>query len=140
MVVTEGITQKYLDELTYEVVGAAIEVHKEMGRGLLESVYQKCMIEEMEHRKIKFLTEMRIPVCYKEKELDIDFRCDLYVENCLVIELKAVSELNAAHEAQLLTYMKLLKAPKGILINFNCSNIFKFGQKTFVNEYFKSLK
>ena len=140
MVAAEKITQKYLDELTYEVVGAAIEVHKEMGRGLLESVYQKCMIEEMGHRKINFLTELRIPVLYKGKELDIDFRCDLYIENCLVIELKAVNEISSAHEAQLLTYMKLLKAPKGILINFNCSNIFKFGQKTFVNEYFKALE
>lgn len=82
---------------------------------------------------------MKIPVIYKTKELEIDFKCDLYIENCLVIELKSVSEINGIHEAQLMTYMKLLKAPKGILINFNCFNIFKEGQKTFVNEYFKNL-
>jgi len=82
---------------------------------------------------------MKIPVIYKTKELEIDFKCDLYIENCLVIELKSVSEINVIHEAQLMTYMKLLKAPKGILINFNCFNIFKEGQKTFVNEYFKNL-
>lgn len=81
---------------------------------------------------------MKIPVIYKNKELEIDFKCDLYIEKCLVVELKAVTEINSIHEAQLLTYMKLLKAPKGILINFNCYNIFKEGQKTFVNEYFSN--
>ena len=133
------MTQKYLDELTYQIIGLAIEVHKIMGAGLLESIYHKCMIEELKHRKINFLTEMSIPVFYKTKKLEIDFRCDLFVENCLVIELKSVSEINPMYEAQLLSYMNLLKAPKGILINFNCSNIFKEGQKTYVNEYFKKL-
>ncbi len=133
------ITQKYLDELTYVVVGAAIEVHKIMGRGLLESVYHQCLKEELLHRKINFLTEMKVPVLYKNKELEIDFRCDLFVENCLVVELKAVQEMTNVFEAQLLTYMKLLRSPKGILINFNCKNIFKEGQKTYVNEYFNLL-
>jgi GxxExxY protein len=133
------ITQKYLDELTYEVVGASIEVHKIMGRGLLESVYHQCIIEELVHRKIKFLTEMKVPVVYKEKQLNIDFRCDLFIEKCLVVELKSVQAISNVHEAQLLTYMKLLKSPKGILINFNCFNIFREGQKTFVNEYFNNL-
>ena len=133
------ITKKYLDELTYEVIGSAIEVHKIMGSGLLENVYHQCLKEELLYRKINFSTEMKIPVIYKTKELKIDFKCDLYIENCLVIELKSVSEINVIHEAQLMTYMKLLKAPKGILINFNCFNIFKEGQKTFVNEYFKNL-
>ena len=133
------ITQKYLDELTYEVVGSAIEVHKIMGRGLLESVYHKCIKEELIHRKINFLSEMKIPLIYKEKELEIDFRCDLFIENCLVVELKSILQLNPIIEAQLQTYMKLLKAPKGIIINFNCFNIFKEGQKTFVNDHFKSL-
>lgn len=133
------ITKKYLDKLTYEIIGASIEVHKIMGRGLLESVYHKCLMEELKHRKINFQTEMKIPVDYKGKTLDIDFRCDLYVENAIVVELKAVNEMNAIFEAQLLTYMKLLQCPKGILINFNCSNIFKEGQKTFVNEYFSKL-
>ena len=91
------------------------------------------------HRKINFQTEMKIPVNYKGKKLDIDFRCDLFVENCIVVELKAANETNAIFEAQLLTYMKLLKCPKGILINFNCFNIYKEGQKTFVNEYFSKL-
>lgn len=133
------LTQTYLDNLTYEVVGAAIEVHKNIGSGLLESVYHECIKEELKHRKINFLTEMKIPLKYKERILDIDFRCDLFVENCLVVELKAVTEMTKIFDAQLLTYMKLLQAPKGIIINFNCSNIFKDGQRTYVNEYFKLL-
>lgn len=133
------VTQKYLDELTYEVVGASIEVHKIMGRGLLENVYHQCMKEELVHRKINFLTEMSIPVIYKDKALNMDFRCDLFVEKCLVVELKSVHAISNVHEAQLQTYMKLLKSPKGVLINFNCFNIFREGQKTLVNEYFSSL-
>lgn len=128
-----------MDELTYDIIGSAIEVHKTMGRGLLESVYHQCLKEELLHRKINFLTEMKIPVLYKRKLLDIDFRCDLFVEQSIVVELKSVQEITGIFEAQLLTYMKLLKSPKGILINFNCSNIFREGQKTFVNEYFSSL-
>jgi GxxExxY protein len=133
------VTKKHLDEITFEVIGAAIEVHKIMGSGLLESVYHQCMKEELKLRKMNFMTEMRIPVVYKDKPLEIDFRCDLFVENCLVVELKAVTEIEGIFEAQLLTYMKLLKAPKGILLNFNCSNIFNHGQKTYVNEYFRAL-
>jgi GxxExxY protein len=133
------ITQKYLDELTYEIVGSAIEVHKIMGRGLLESVYHQCLKEELTYRKINFLSEMKIPVIYKDKILETDFRCDLYIENSIVVELKSVFEIHPMFEAKLLNYMKLLKSPKGVLINFNCFNIFKEGQKTYVNEYFKIL-
>jgi GxxExxY protein len=134
------MTKKELDELTYKVIGCAIEVQKIMGTGLLESVYHQCMIEELKHRKINFCTEMQIPVTYKSKLLNIDFRCDLLIENILVVELKAINEIASTNEAQLLNYMNLLKAPKGILINFNCSNIFREGQKTFVNDYFRNLK
>ena len=82
---------------------------------------------------------MQVPVYYKEKLLNVDFRCDMFVENTIVVELKAVQELTPVFDAQLLTYMKLLQAPKGILLNFNCSNIFGEGQKTLVNEYFSAL-
>lgn len=132
-------TKSFLDDLTYEVIGGAIEVHKAMGRGLLESVYQLCLEEELRHRKINFQTEMKIPVEYKGKAMNVDFRCDLFIEKCLVVELKSVQEMIPIFEAQLQTYMKLLRAPKGLLINFNCSNIFHEGQKTFVNEYFRLL-
>ena len=134
------MTQKYLDELTFNVIGAAIEVHKNMGSGLLESVYQQCMIEELTNRNINFISEFKVPVVYKGKELDIEFRCDLFVENCLIVELKSVSEIKPIHDAQVINYMNLLKVPKGIIINFNCFNIFREGQKTFVNEYFKKLE
>jgi GxxExxY protein len=134
------MTQKYLDELTFNVIGAAIEVHKNMGSGLLESVYQQCMIEELSNRNINFVSEFKVPVVYKGKELDIEFRCDLFLENCLIVELKSVSEIKPIHDAQVLNYMNLLKVPKGIIINFNCFNIFREGQKTFVNEYFKKLE
>ena len=134
------VTKKYLDNLTYEIIGSAIEVHKTMGRGLLESVYHECLKEELRHRKINFLSELKLPVIYKKKLLNVDFRCDLFVENSIVVELKSVHELIPIHDAQLLTSMKLLKCPKGILINFNSSNISREGQKTFVNEYFSGLQ
>lgn len=82
---------------------------------------------------------MAIPLIYKGKAIDVDFRCDLFVEGCLVVELKSVNQMSTVFEAQLQTYMKLLKAPKGVLINFNCKNIFNEGQKTYVNEYFRIL-
>lgn len=133
------LTQKLLNELTYEVIGSAIEVHKTIGKGLLENVYHQCLKEELFLRKINFTSETKIPLIYKSKNLEVDLRCDLYIENCLVVELKSVATINPIVEAQILTYMKLLKAPKGIIINFNCFNIFQEGQKTFVNEYFKDL-
>lgn len=128
-----------MDDLTYEIIGCAIEVHKVLGRGSLESIYHQCLIEELKHRTINFLTEMKVPITYRGKQLDVDFRCDLFVEQCIVVELKSVQEIIPTFEAQLLTYMKLLQSPKGLLINFNCLNIFREGQKTFVNEYFSLL-
>ena len=82
---------------------------------------------------------MKIPVLYKDKELELDFRCDLFIENLIVVELKAVFDIHPMFEAKLLNYMKLLKYPKGIIINFNCYNLFKEVQKTFVNEHYKKL-
>ncbi len=133
------MTKRYLDKLTYEVIGAAIEVHKSLGPGLLESVYHECMKHELTYRKINFQTELSVPIHFKGLILETELRCDLLIEYCLTVELKAVAELTPINEAQLLTYMKLLKSPKGILINFNCINLFKNGQKTFVNELFRDL-
>lgn len=133
------MTKKYLDELTYNVIGAAIEVHKCLGPGLLESIYHSCLKYELYLRGIEFKSEMIIPVFYKDVKINADLKCDLYVENCMVVELKSIETFAPVYKTQLLTYMKLLKAPKGILINFNCSDIFNDGQKTFVNELFKNL-
>jgi GxxExxY protein len=132
-------TKRALDGLTYEIVGAAIEVHKLLGPGLLESVYQKCLRQEFMIRRLRFVSQMDIPVEYKGLELRTELRCDFLVENSIVVELKAVETLAPVFEAQLLTYMKLLEIPKGILINFFCTNLFREGQKTFVNEYFRNL-
>ena len=134
------ITKSYLKNLVYEVNGAAIEVHKELDPGLLESVYHKCLKQELFLRKINFNSEVAIPVDYKGELLNVDLRCDFIIENCLVVELKAVEVVLPVHEAQILTYMKLLKFPKGLLINFNCEHIFKHGQKTFVNEAYRLLE
>ena len=133
------MTKQYIDELTYNIVGAAIEVHKNIGPGLLESVYHKCLKHELIIRKLNFASEFLVPLEYKGIETQVDLRCDFLIEDAIVVELKAVDALAPIFEAQLLTYMKLLKKPKGILINFNCTNIFKEGQKTLVNEYYRQL-
>jgi len=133
------MTKKDLDELTYKIIGAAIEVHKSLGPGLLESVYHKCLKHEFFVRSLSFASELSVPIRYKEVEVETDLRCDFLVEDRIVVEIKAVEAIAPVFEAQLLTYMKLLEKPKGILINFYCTNLFKEGQRTFVNEYFRSL-
>jgi len=134
------ITKSYLKDLVYKVNGAAIEVHKALGPGLLESVYHKCMKRELSIRGIAYQSEMLVPVHFKGLEIDTDLRCDFFIEGILVVELKALEAIHPLHEAQLLTYMKLLKAPQGILINFNSTNIFTKGQKTYVNELYRWLE
>lgn len=133
------ITRKELDDLTYNVVGAAIEVHKHIGPGLLESAYQKCLAIELNDRNINFSEEFQIPLYYKGHKVETLFRCDFLIENIMVLELKSVSEIIPIHQAQVINYMNLLKVPKGILINFNVVNLFHQGQKTFVNKYFDLL-
>ncbi|WPR77995.1 GxxExxY protein [Algoriphagus sp. NG3] len=132
-------TQKELDELTYKINGAAIEVHKHLGPGLLESVYQKCLAEELRLRNISFQQELILPIQYKGISVTADLRLDFFIEKNIVVELKSVSEILPIHQAQLMTYMKLMKAPKGILLNFNVVNLYHEGQKTFVNNYFSNL-
>jgi GxxExxY protein len=97
------------DPLTHAVIGAAIEVHREMGPGLLESVYQKCMERELRLRNLMFQAQARIPLIYKGEVLDDEFVMDLYFPDRLVVELKAVEKLLPVHEAQLLTYLRLSK-------------------------------
>lgn len=133
------MTKKYLNNLTYKIIGAAIEVHKYLGPGLLESIYHKSMKHELCLRKLSFLSELIAPVNYKGVDLDCELRCDFLIEDAIVVELKAIDAVAPVHEAQLLTYMKLLQKPKGILINFNCANLFKEGQRTYVNELFRDL-
>jgi len=135
-----NITKSYLTDLTYQVNGAAMEVHKFLGPGLLESVYHKCLKKELNLRGISFKSELLVPIIFKDLEIETDLRCDLFIENCIVLELKAIETILPIHHAQLMTYMKLLEAPKGILYNFHSVNLYKDGQKTFVNEYFRILE
>jgi len=133
------VTKKYLDELTYKVIGCAIEVHKHLGPGLLESVYEKCFLKELFLKGITFRTQVWVPLQYKGLELDTELRLDVLVEEILCVELKAQEGLLPIHDAVLLSYMQMLQKPKGILINFHCLNIFKEGQKTLVNNLFSLL-
>ena len=133
------MTKKSLTELTYEIIGACIEIHKALGPGLLESVYQKCLAYEFSIRNLEFDYEFIVPINYKGFEIDTALHCDFLVEDAIVLELKAVKEIAPVHVAQLLTYMKLLQKPKGILVNFNCANLFKEGQKTYVNDLYGDL-
>lgn len=133
------LSKKELKNLVYQVNGAAIEVHKALGPGLLESVYHQCLLKELELRNIKYISENPVPIEYKSYNLETKLRCDFLIEDVLVVELKSVSEVNSIFEAQILTYMNLLKVPIGLLINFNVKNIFYDGQQTFVNEIYKLL-
>ncbi|WP_367772666.1 GxxExxY protein [Flavobacterium sp. WC2421] len=134
------MTKTYLKDLIYQVNGCAIEVHKHLGPGLLESVYHSCLKKELTIRDCNFQTELQIPVNYKGLELETGLRCDLLIENCLVVELKAVEKVLPIHEAQILTYMKLLEVPIGLMLNFNVTHLFKEGQKTYVNEKYRYLE
>ena len=133
------ITKKILDELTYEIIGCAIEVHKALGPGLLEKIYEKCLVNELMSKKFKVVSQTKVPINYKGLQLEADLRLDILVEELIVVEVKAVEKINALYEAQILSYMRLLEKPKGILINFCCRNIFKEGQKTFVNYLYNLL-
>ncbi len=136
------ITKKYLNELTYQVIGCAIEVHKHLGPGLLESIYEKCFLRELKLRGIANKNQIWVPLQYKGLELDTELRVDVLVEEILCVELKAQSRMCGIlpiPDAVLLSCMQMLQKPKGILINFHCANIFKEGQKTLVNSLFSLL-
>ncbi len=133
------LTKSYLTDLTYQVTGAAIEVHKRLGPGLMESVYHKCLAKEMELRGIHFESEFKIPYLYKGFDLDIDFRCDFWVEDILVVEIKSCDEVHPIHIAKLINYMNLLESPKGLMINFNVINLYQDGHKTYVNDLYRKL-
>jgi len=118
-------------ELTGLIIGAAIDVHKELGPGLLESAYEECPCHELALRKISFERQMPLPVAYKGIKLDCGYRMDVMVNREVIVELKSVERVDPVHEAQLLTYMKLSTIRLGLLINFNVS-ILKNGIKRFV--------
>lgn len=107
------------EELTEKILGAAIEVHKALGPGLLESAYEECLCHECNLRGLRFERQIKVPVVYKGINLDCGYQLDLMVENTVILELKAVERITSIHEAQLLTYLKLMNKPVGFIINFN---------------------
>lgn len=129
------ISQAEYEEIGSKIVQASLEVHRELGPGLLESVYEICLAEELESLHLHVERQVKLPVVYKGKILDKEFFIDILVERSVAIELKAVEQLLPVHEVQLLTYMKLADMKLGYLINFNVSLI-KHGIKRKVNGYF----
>lgn len=121
-----------INNLSYQIIGCAIEVHKILGPGLLESAYQNCLIFELKKAGLKVEKEISLPITYKNIELDHGYRIDLLINNQIVIELKTVEELTDVHKAQVLTYLKLGDFPLGLLINFH-SKILKNNIKRYIN-------
>lgn len=132
------ITKKSVNDLSYKIVGCAIEVHNHLGPGLLETIYEECLIEEL--RGNGFLVQSQVPVSivYKEKKLKHPLYLDILVEDTIIIELKAVEVVHPVHKAQLLSYMKLAQKPKGLLLNFHTESIIS-GLTPLVNHLFAKL-
>ena len=107
------------EELSREIIASAMEVHRELGPGLLESAYEICLCYELSSRKIPFQRQIEVPVLYKGVRLDCGYQIDLLVDSKIILELKSVETLHSVHEAQLLTYLKLMDKRVGMLMNFN---------------------
>ena len=122
------------NRLSKEILDASITVHREMGPGLLESVYELCLAEELKLRNIKATCQVELPLIYKGKKLNKDFRLDLLVENEIIIELKTVDKILPIHDAQIISYLKLADKKLGFVINFNVA-LLKQGFKRFVNNF-----
>ena len=118
-------------ELSNRVIGCAIEVHKALGPGLLESAYQQCLCHELSLNQIAFEKEKPLPVVYKDCRLDCGYRMDIVIEDEIIVELKSVEQLKRIHEAQILSYMKLANIKQGFLVNFNV-DLLKNGLKSLV--------
>ena len=128
------MSREELNRLSKQIVDACITVHKEMGPGLLESVYEYCLLKEFELRGIEAKSQVVIPLYYKGELLSKDFRIDIFVENEIILELKAVDTILPVHEAQIISYLKLSDRRLGFLLNFNV-DLMKNGIKRFVNNF-----
>lgn len=131
-------TKKQLTQLSYEITASAIKVHKELGPGLPESIYETCMVYELKRSGFNVMQQKEVPVLYDGIDMSMHLRLDLLVNDLVIVEIKAVDQIHPVHEAQLLTYMKLLQKPQGLLINFFTTNITK-SMKPMVNELFRAL-
>ena len=130
------INTQYLDALSYEIRGAAMEVYNFFGPGLLESIYEKAMIEELTMREIKVESQVPVKVVYKGKPICSDYKLDLLVDDTIILELKSVDELSSIHYKQLRSYLKLTNKPLGWLINFN-EDDFAHGMMKVPNRYYR---
>lgn len=124
--------REWLDKITEKIIGAAIEVHKSLGPGLLESAYEECLCYELSQNGLKFERQVPLPVLYKGVKLDCGYKMDLVVENEVVVEIKAVERLIPVNDAQLLSYLKLHNKKVGLLLNFHVP-VLKSGLKRIVN-------
>jgi GxxExxY protein len=118
----DGMGRDYVgerDPVTEPIIGAAIEVHRVLGPGLLESVYETCLCDELERRGVEFQRQALLPITYKGRVLDCDLRMDILLPGLVIVEIKAVQTILPVHEAQLLTYMRLARISRGLLIHFN---------------------
>ena len=122
------------DQITEQIIGGCIRIHRELGPGLLESAYEECLCYELPKAGLAFQRQVGLPVQYESIRLDCGYRIDLIVDNRVIVELKAVEKMLPIHDAQLLTYLKLAKISVGLLINFNVP-ILKAGVKRIVNHY-----
>ena len=123
MQLPERITQKYINEVSFKILGCAIEVHKHLGPGLLESIYETCFIEELENAGLSVQSQLYLPIIYKGKNLGNKLKLDILVNDLVIVENKAVEQVIPLLKSQLLSHLKLANKPKGLLINFNCKNI-----------------
>ena len=132
------ITQKYITDLGYKIVGCAIEVHQHLGPGLMERLYEDCFMHELGLRGIFAERQVAVPINYKDLAASQPLRLDILVEKLIIVELKSIENILPVHKAQLLSYMKLSQMPKGLLINFFTDNITK-STIHLVNEYYTIL-
>ena len=133
------ITKKLVNQIAFKIVGCAIEVHKELGPGLLESLYEECLIFELKNIGLKVTSQQQIIPVYKGIECSSRLRFDILVEDLILVENKSTNGFSPIDQAQLLSYMNLLEKPKGLLINYNVLNITTEGLIPLVNKYFAKL-
>lgn len=126
--------ETHINALTESIIGSAIEVHRHLGPGLLESAYEECLCYELSQRGIRFGRQVELPVNYKEVCLDRGYKMDIVVQNEVIVELKTVDRIHTIHEAQLLSYLKLSNRQVGLILNFHTA-ILKHGIKRMVNNY-----
>jgi GxxExxY protein len=128
------VMARYENELSSKIISAAIEVHRHLGPGLLESAYEECLCHELQIKELAFFRQKNLPIIYKGTSLDCGYRLDIVVENCVILELKSVNQIEPIHQAQLLTYLKLTGLHLGLIINFNTPILIK-GIKRIVNKF-----